>query len=121
RLAPGIRARKRQRAAAGTEAFRTGLRRANPGPSGRGNASSFRSLYALLRSEGRPRLPALIAVFGFASLTAFAQKAPILLMEPLLKRVLFPQAASEAAKGESGWFEPVVAAKHRLYDALFGT
>jgi hypothetical protein len=60
-------------------------------------SSSFRGLYQLLRDEVRPRLPALLCVFGLASLTAFSQKAPILLIEPLLQRVLFPPTAEEAA------------------------
>ncbi len=83
------------------------------------NNSSFRSLYSLLKGEVRPRLPALAVIFVLASLTAVAQKAPILLMEPLLKRVLFPDlTAPPAASGAFAW---VHQAKQQAYDVLFGT
>ncbi len=85
------------------------------------NSSSFQSLYSLLKGEVRPRLPAFAAVFAFAALTAFAQKAPILLMEPLLKRVLFPLEGAaevrEAGKGVFGWIRDL---KHQATDYCFG-
>jgi len=91
-------------------------------------SSSFRGLYRLLRDEVRPRLPALLCVFGLASLTAFSQKAPILLIEPLLQRVLFAppaeQALAAAAKqaanptgGALGWMSEL---KQSATDAVFG-
>ena len=84
------------------------------------SSSSFRSLYALLKGEVRPRLPALLAVFFFASLTAVAQKGPILLMEPLLNRLLFPNTAA-ARTASTGSFAWVLDAKRSATDALFGT
>ncbi|HUR26564.1 MAG TPA: ABC transporter transmembrane domain-containing protein, partial [Planctomycetota bacterium] len=87
-------------------------------------SSSFRSLHSLLKQEVRPRLPALLAVIFFASLTAIAQKAPILLMEPLLKRVLF---RDEGLNGEGAanpaldsWFAWVQEAKFQATNWLFG-
>jgi ABC-type multidrug transport system fused ATPase/permease subunit len=86
------------------------------------DGSSFSRLYSLLKGEVKPRVPALLAVFLFASLTAFAQKAPILLMEPLLKRVLFPsEGAADAREPAAGVFGWVLEAKYRATDALFGT
>ncbi len=85
------------------------------------SSSSFRSLYSLLKPEVRPRLPALIAVFFFASLTAVAQKGPIMLMEPLLNRVLFPPTVSVPAAVNKGSFAWVADAKQSTTDALFGT
>jgi len=84
-------------------------------------SSSFSRLYSLLKDEVRPRLPALIAVFGLASLTAIAQKGPILLVEPLLKRVLFPDPAGVAEEAPAeGAFAWILEAKRRATDALFG-
>ena len=91
-------------------------------------SSSFRGLYELLKDEVRPRLPALLCVFALASLTAFSQKAPILLIEPLLQRVLFPPTAEQAlaaasaaaanpSTGALGWVSEL---KQSATDAVFG-
>ena len=87
-------------------------------------SSSFGSLYSLLKGEVRPRLPALFTVFAFASLTSVAQKAPILLIEPFLQRVLFRDEAATAttvAADPSRLFEGIAVAKSRAADFLFGT
>ncbi|MBM3991318.1 MAG: ABC transporter ATP-binding protein [Planctomycetes bacterium] len=65
--------------------------------------SSFQRLHALLRPEVVPQVGRLVVVALLAGLAAFGEKAPLLLLQPLFDRVLFPAAGAEAqARGESG-------------------
>ena len=65
--------------------------------------SSFQRLLALLRPEVVPQVGRLMVVALLAGLAAFGEKAPLLLLQPLFDRVLFPAAGAEAeARGESG-------------------
>jgi subfamily B ATP-binding cassette protein MsbA len=65
--------------------------------------SSFQRLLALLRPEVAPQVGRLVLVALLAALVAFGEKAPLLLLQPLFDRVLFPAAGAEAAaRGESG-------------------
>jgi len=64
--------------------------------------SSFKKVYSLLRPELRPRLGALFGVLVLAAITAFGEKAPLLLLKPLWDQVLFPAAEeAPAAEGEA--------------------
>ncbi len=65
--------------------------------------SSFQRLLALLRPEVLPQVGRLVAVALLAGLAAFGEKAPLLLLQPLFDRVLFPAAGAAAeARGETG-------------------
>jgi subfamily B ATP-binding cassette protein MsbA len=63
--------------------------------------TSFYKVYMLLRPEVRPRLGKLLIVAVLAAFTAFGEKAPLLLIKPLIDRVLFPQAVVEGHKENS--------------------
>jgi subfamily B ATP-binding cassette protein MsbA len=63
--------------------------------------TSFYKVFALLAKDLRARLPALALVALLASVAAFSEKAPLLLIQPLLDRVLFPRnVAQQVADGE---------------------
>jgi ABC-type multidrug transport system fused ATPase/permease subunit len=65
--------------------------------------SSFQRLFALLRPEVAPQVGRLVVVALLAGLVAFGEKAPLLLLQPLFDRVLFPAAGAAAdERGESG-------------------
>ncbi|MCY3002261.1 MAG: ABC transporter transmembrane domain-containing protein, partial [Planctomycetota bacterium] len=68
--------------------------------------SSFQRLYSLMRPEVRPQLGRLVGVMVLAALVAFGEKAPLLLLQPLFDRVLFPAAGRAAAEsGEPGFLD----------------
>lgn len=70
------------------------------------NGSSFQRLYRLLRPEVRPQLGRLVGVMVLAGLVAFGEKAPLLLLQPLFDRVLFPAAGRAAEEnGEPGFLD----------------
>jgi ABC-type multidrug transport system fused ATPase/permease subunit len=70
------------------------------------NGSSFQRLYSLMRPEVRPQLGRLVGVMVLAALVAFGEKAPLLLLQPLFDRVLFPAAGRAAAEsGEPGFLD----------------
>jgi len=60
--------------------------------------SSFYKIYTLLRPEVMPRLGKLLLVALLAGLTAFGEKAPLLLIKPLIDRVLFAGTMIDDAK-----------------------
>jgi subfamily B ATP-binding cassette protein MsbA len=61
--------------------------------------SSFAGLYRLLRPEVGPQRGKLALVVVLSAVVAFAEKAPLALIDPLFRRVLFPQTDLE-----EGWF-----------------
>ncbi|MCC6405985.1 MAG: ABC transporter ATP-binding protein [Planctomycetes bacterium] len=76
--------------------------------------SSFARLYALLKPHVKPRMGELLLVFLLAFVAAFGQKLPILLIEPIWSRVLFPNEESPFGAGESSF-------QKRVMDWIFGT
>ncbi len=78
--------------------------------------SSFYRLYSLLKPHLVPRIGAMLLVSLLALVSAFGQKAPILLLSPVWNRVLFPdepKAAGAVAAQSSRIQEQVI-------DAIFG-
>ncbi len=74
--------------------------------------NSVTKLYKLLSPELRHRLPALLGVLALAAVAAFATRAPIMLLEPLWSRVLFPQEVLPdvaAPVRAAGWFDALQA------------
>ncbi len=61
--------------------------------------TSFHKVFALVLPGLRGRVGALMAVTLLAALAAFGEKAPLLLLQPLVDRVLFP---GQLAAGEAG-------------------
>jgi ATP-binding cassette, subfamily B, bacterial MsbA len=81
-------------------------------------SNSFTTLYALLKGDLRARIGSLVLVFVLAAVTAFGQKAPILLLEPLFSRVLFrTEAAAQPAASAVGAMGSV---KQQVLDRIFG-
>ena len=66
--------------------------------------------YQLLKPHVRPRLLALAGIFVLASIASFGQKAPILLLDPLWRKVLFPveEASVEASPGRASESQTLV-------------
>lgn len=75
--------------------------------------SSFARLYALLKPHVKPRLGELTLVFLLALIAAFGQKLPILLIEPIWSRVLFPGEESVLGEHASNF-------QRRVMDWIFG-
>jgi ABC-type multidrug transport system fused ATPase/permease subunit len=64
--------------------------------------------WRLIWPDARPRIPALLAVLGLGALSTAAQAAPLLLIVPLWKLVLFPgqePAGIESVSGSVAWLE----------------
>ncbi len=83
--------------------------------------NSVTKLYRLLRPQLTPRVPALIGVLVLAAVAAFATRAPILLLEPLWSRVLFPGEVlpgAGAPGAPDGWFD---ALQQRTIDWIVGS
>jgi subfamily B ATP-binding cassette protein MsbA len=79
-------------------------------------STSFGKLYLLLKPDVRPRIGALIAVLVLAAVTSFSIRAPILLLEPIWNRVLFPAPPSAAAPALEGAALTEEAADHGHID-----
>src|SRR5829696_1027111 len=58
--------------------------------------SSFEKLYRVLAPHVRPQLGKLALIAVFASVVAFGEKAPFLLLQPLFDGVVFKQKAEPA-------------------------
>ena len=82
--------------------------------------NSLNKLLRLLRPELRSRLPALLGVLGLSAVTAFATRAPIVLLEPLWSRVLFPEEVLPGVATSTpaaSWFD---AFQSRCLDWILG-
>lgn len=75
--------------------------------------SSFARLYSLLKPHVKPRAGELALVFLLALVAAFGQKLPILLIEPIWSRVLFPGEESLLGEHASSF-------QRRAMDWIFG-
>ena len=80
--------------------------------------TSFYKLYALLRTELRPRFWALALVFVLGAISAASTKAPILMLEPLWSRVMFVAESPEASRGGSA--DQALPSREALFTWLFG-
>jgi subfamily B ATP-binding cassette protein MsbA len=81
--------------------------------------TAFHKLYELLAQEVRPRLLAIVGVFVLGAITAFGNKAPILLLEPLWTRVLFTGESAAEPVAELGTGR-LAQSREQLTDWIFG-
>jgi len=84
--------------------------------------TSFFKVLSLLAEDLRSRLGALALVMLLASVVTFGEKAPLLLLQPLLDRVLFPAQveAGQGPSGTAGMLGSAHALQERLDDWFFG-
>ncbi len=74
--------------------------------------TSFYKVFAILAEDLRKHVPALTLVMLLATVSTVGEKAPLLLLKPLLDRVLFTeQAGAEAAPPQGAAVAPESAAK----------
>jgi len=82
--------------------------------------TSFYKVFALLATDLRSRLGVLVGVMLLASVVTIGEKAPLLLLQPLFDRVLFPAGTEEGTAGAARLLGQAHAFQERLNDWFFG-
>lgn len=83
--------------------------------------TSFQKLFAIVGPGLKSRWPAVLAVMALAAVATIGLKAPLLLLQPLFDRVLFPQQVPDGGLAESvGAIGAASRLQERFNDWFFG-